>query len=73
MSISHPDHDSAYETFQLIREYREDCPIVGACRNDDVFRIARFLTNGLRSYVLRETKIDNVCICPPGIVGTTVV
>ena len=58
MSISHPDHDSAYETFHQIREYRPDCPIVGACRNDDVFRIARFLTNGLRSYVLRDSGGD---------------
>ena len=58
MSIGHPDHDTAYATFQQIREYRDDCPIVGACRNDDVFRIARFLTNGLRSYVLRDSGGD---------------
>ncbi len=58
MPISHPDHDRAYETFQKIREYRDDCPIVGACKNDDVFRIARFLTNGLRSYVLRDSGGD---------------
>jgi len=58
MSISHPDLDSAFETFQQIREYRPDCPIVGACRNDDVFRIARFLTHGLRAYVLRDSAGD---------------
>ena len=58
MSISHPDHDTAFDTFQQVREYRADCPIVGACRNDDVFRIARFLTNGLRSYVLRDSSGD---------------
>ena len=29
MSVSHPDLDTAFETFQLIREYRPDCPIVG--------------------------------------------
>ena len=58
MSVSHPSLDSAFETFQKIREYRPDCPIVGACRNDDVFRIARFLTHGLRSYVLRDSAND---------------
>ena len=58
MSISHPDLDTAFEIFEQVREYRPDCPIVGACRNDDVFRIARFLTNGLRSYVLRDSSND---------------
>lgn len=58
LSISHPDLETAFEIFQQVREYRPDCPIVGACRNDDVFRIARFLTNGLRSYVLRDSSSD---------------
>lgn len=58
MSVSHPDIDSAYAVFQEIREHRPECPIVGACRMHDVFRIARFLTNGLRSYIPRDEAGD---------------
>lgn len=58
MSASHPDVDTGFETFRQIREFRPECPIVGACRTEDVFRIARFLTNGLRSYILRDASGD---------------
>lgn len=58
LSVSHPDLDTAFEVFREIREYRPDCPIVGACRSQDVFRIARFLTHGLRSYVMRDDAGD---------------
>jgi serine phosphatase RsbU (regulator of sigma subunit) len=58
MSVSHPDIDTGFNVFQQIREYRPDCPVVGACRSEDVFRIARFLTNGLRSYILRDASGD---------------
>lgn len=58
MAVCHPNLDSGFEVFSQIRELRPDCPIVGACRTDDVFRIARFLTHGLRSYVLRDSAGD---------------
>ena len=58
MSVSHPDLDTGFEVFREIRERRPDCHIVGACRSGDVFRMARFLTNGMRSYVLRDPSGD---------------
>lgn len=53
-----PDHDTAYETFTRLRELRPDCPIVGACPQDEVYRVARYLTNGMRSYVIRDDAGD---------------
>lgn len=60
MTITLPDSDAAYDTFRRIRELRPDCPIVGACRTDEIFQIARFLTNGLRTYVPRDLDGDFV-------------
>ncbi len=55
-----PDSDTAFEVFQELRKIRPDCPIVGACHTEDVYRLARFLTNGMRSYVLRDLGGDFV-------------
>lgn len=58
MPTGTPDIDSAYEMFDRIRKTRPDCPIVGACRQGDVYRVARFMTNGMRSYVIRDDAGD---------------
>jgi phosphoserine phosphatase RsbU/P len=55
-----PDDETAFNLFQELRKIRPDCPIVGACHTEDVFRLARFLTNGMRSYVLRDLGGDFV-------------
>src|SRR5688572_5752799 len=47
-----PDYDTAFQTFTRLRELLPECPIVGACRSDDVYRIARYLMHGLRAYVI---------------------
>lgn len=60
MTTTSPDSDTAFATFQQIRAARPGCPIVGACKSDDVFRLARFITNGMRSYVLRDVGGDFV-------------
>ncbi|MGH7127077.1 MAG: PP2C family protein-serine/threonine phosphatase [Planctomycetaceae bacterium] len=58
MPISSPDHETAYETFLKVASLLPDVPVVGACQEGDSFRIARFLTHGLRSYVLRDAAGD---------------
>jgi serine phosphatase RsbU (regulator of sigma subunit) len=60
MTTSLPGMDEAYEIFQALRSVVPDCPIVGACYAPDVFRMARFLTCGMRSYVLRDDGADFV-------------
>jgi len=55
-----PDIDGAFEIFQQVRQFQPECPVVSACQTEDVYRIARFITHGLRSYVLRDLGGDFV-------------
>jgi phosphoserine phosphatase RsbU/P len=52
--------DRAFELFQRLRRAQPDCPVVGACHPTEVFRVARFMTNGMRSYMLRDSSGDFV-------------
>lgn len=58
LSITLPDVDTAFDTFQDIRRLRPDLPIVGACDTADVFRIVRFMTHGMCAYAIRDTNGD---------------
>ncbi len=60
MTTTFPDSDTAFATFEKIRRQQPGCPIVGACKSDDVYLLARFITHGLRSYVLRDVGGDFV-------------
>ena len=58
MPTNSPDLDSAFATFQTIRKELPEVPIVGACHNDDVYRIARFMTAGMRTWMIRDPAGD---------------
>ena len=54
ISTNLPDIDASFEIFEKIRQFRPDCPIVGACFTDDIYRIARFMTGGMRNYGIQR-------------------
>lgn len=58
MTSSHPDPDSAFALFEKVLTVRPECPVVAACDQTEVYRIARFMTAGLRSYVIRDDNGD---------------
>jgi serine phosphatase RsbU (regulator of sigma subunit)/CheY-like chemotaxis protein len=58
LSLSLPDSAGAFAVFQELRKAHAECPIVGVCEMHEVFRIARFLTNGLRAYIPRDPNGD---------------
>lgn len=58
LTTSFPDHDSAFDIYQKVHEVRPECPVVAACLPDDVYRLARYLTSGLRAYLIRDAKGD---------------
>ena len=60
MAITMPDVDSGYELFQLAHKEYPLTPILGACAQSDVFRIVRFMANGLNAYVIRDSGGDYV-------------
>ncbi len=55
-----PDHDTAFARFQSVHELLPECPVVGACATGDVFRLATFITSGMRSYLLKDAGGDFV-------------
>jgi serine phosphatase RsbU (regulator of sigma subunit) len=60
LALGLAEGEQAFEFFQRLRRAQPDCPIVGACHANEVFRVARFMTNGMRSYMLRDTSGDFV-------------
>ena len=60
MAITLPDVETGYELFQLARDTYPLIPILGACSQSDVFRIVRFMANGLNAYVIRDSGGDYV-------------
>ena len=60
ISTSLPDIDASFEMFEKVKSHRPDTPVVGACFTDDVYRIARFMTAGMRAYVIRDEAGDFV-------------
>jgi serine phosphatase RsbU (regulator of sigma subunit) len=55
-----PDSDGAFEIFEQVRTARPGCPIVGACKSQDIYQLPRFITGGMRSYVPRDLGGDFV-------------
>lgn len=58
LSVTLPDTETAYELCQKLQVLYPDCPLVGACHNPDVYEMARFLTNGMQHYFIRDPKKD---------------
>jgi serine phosphatase RsbU (regulator of sigma subunit) len=50
--------DEAFAGFQRLQEALPGVPIVGACRDGELVGLARFLTHGLRSYLVRDGRGD---------------
>ena len=58
LSITLPDVEKGFDTFQEVRRLRPDLPIVGACDTADVFRVVRFMTHGMCAYAIRDANGD---------------
>ncbi len=56
LSTTLPDTEQAFEVCLKLRELYPDCPLVGGCVNDDVYQMARFLTNGMQHYFIRDAE-----------------
>lgn len=58
LAINQPTVDDGYSLFQELRHQSLDVPIIGACLAQEVFRIVRFMTNGMSAYVIRDAAGD---------------
>ena len=55
-----PDYDAALGAFRRLRAARPECPVVGVCRADDVYRLGAFLGGGMRATLPRDVGGDFV-------------
>lgn len=60
LSTRLPDPDAAFTAFREARSLWPDTPVVGGCPQGEVFRVARFLLDGMRTYLLRDEQGDFV-------------
>jgi phosphoserine phosphatase RsbU/P len=58
LSITLPDVEAGFDTFEQIRDLRPELPIVGACHPADVYRVVRFMTHGMSAYAIRDEQGD---------------
>lgn len=58
MTTSFPDDAVAFELFTHVRNTMRECPIIGAAHTEEVFRLAQFLRNGMRAYLIRDKNGD---------------
>lgn len=58
MPITLPDVDRGFEVFTRLRRSLPDTPVVGACEPQEVYRIVRFMTNGMSAYMIRDANSD---------------
>ena len=60
MPTNFPDWDRGYEVLLEIQRAMPECPVIGACHSGDMVKLARFLVQGMSSYVLRDQGRDFV-------------
>src|SRR5262249_25844605 len=58
MSQTFPTTDVGYAVFTELQTQLPDTPVVLACRLTEMIGLPRFLTHGLRSYVIRDERGD---------------
>lgn len=58
LAINMPEVDDGYELFHKLQREWLDTPIVGACQPQEVFKIVRFMANGMNGYVIRDGAGD---------------
>ncbi|MSR32684.1 MAG: response regulator [Gemmataceae bacterium] len=58
LSTRYPDLDHAFDLFKQVRAVRPELPIMCGCKPDDIYRLARYMMGGMKSYMLRDPNGD---------------
>ncbi|MDP1799064.1 MAG: SpoIIE family protein phosphatase [Planctomycetaceae bacterium] len=70
LSIGRPNVEGSLEIFRCIRKLLPEVPVVGACDPSEVIRMARFLTQGMKAYVLRDASDDFIFLLHATLMNT---
>lgn len=68
--IPEPDDPATLDAFLRIRREIPDCPVIAACFLKSMIRVAAYLANGLRSYVVRDEARDFISLLPSTLSST---
>ena len=60
LNLSWEDPTVGAEYFKAARRCSPDAPIVGACHSNEVIQLAGYITQGLRSYLIRDEAKDYI-------------
>ncbi len=60
MDLSFPSEGLAFELFETIRRRLPNAPVVGAWRPGEINQVAKFIKNGLHSFISRDESGDFV-------------
>ena len=58
LSQTFPTTDESFTAFTQVQQLLPDLPVVLACRLSEMIGLPRFLTHGLRSYIIRDERGD---------------
>ncbi len=70
LAIGRPDIEASLELFRGVRKLLPEVPVVGACEPSEVIRMARFLTQGMKAYVLRDASNDFIFLLHATLMNT---
>jgi len=60
MDLTFPSENVAFELFEVIRRRLPNAPVVGAWRPGEISQVAKFIKNGLHSFISRDDAGDFV-------------
>jgi len=60
MDLTFPSETVAFEMFEVIRRRLPNAPVVGAWRPGEISQVAKFIKNGLHSFISRDENGDFV-------------
>nr|MCU0874857.1 response regulator [Pirellulaceae bacterium] len=60
MDLGFPSESLAFELFETIRRRMPNAPVVGAWRPGEISQVAKFIKNGLHSFISRDESGDFV-------------
>ena len=58
LALSFPTNEAAFPLFKKIRQCHPGIPIVGAWRSGEISQVAKFILNGLHSFISRDENGD---------------
>ena len=65
LAINFPSEQEAYALFERVRRWQPEAPVIAACFQGEVIRLARFISNGLHSYLTRDAEREFIFLLMP--------